>query len=185
MDNHEIKSLETPLSMVRKLRIRRGDTSVFVPLGLSGKMLKFSTWEFRVVRMLGEMKSVEDISKETGRPESQVRALMGSKRFREWYSDRLQTMAIGMGWTPDKVILELEKVWEGKSQKTKGQLEAMRMMKDIVTNRIKRDAKPEERAPVININLQAAKEALERQKVIEAELVDERRKRTDQGSVQE
>ncbi len=146
---------------------------IFVDLVTQKKCLELNAWEYRVMMGLSQMKTVGEIAEINKLTEDQVLKVMKSKSFNDWFYDKMQLAAMESGWTHSKIFKELTDIWEGKKVPEKIQLDALRMIKDLVVDRARKVEA--EKKPTININLNAAQAALDRQKVIEAKVLSEPR----------
>ena len=151
------------------------DKRIFIDLVTQRKTLEVNSMDYRVMLGLSQMKTVGEIAAINKVTEESVLRVMRSKDFNDWFYDKLQLAAMESGWTHGKILKKLEDIWEGKTVPQKIQLDALRMIKDLVVDRSRRIAEEKSKQPVININLNAAQAALDRQKVIEAKVLSEPR----------
>jgi hypothetical protein len=150
------------------------EKKIYIELVTTRKTMEIDSEDYRIMLGLSQMKTVGEISRENKIPEKRVYGVLRSKDFNDWFYDKIQLAAMESGWTHGKIIKEFTDIYEGAVVKDKTQIEALKSIKDLVVDRARKTAEKNS-TPVININFEAAKAALDRQKVIEAKVLNEPR----------
>lgn len=58
-----------------------------------------------------------------------------SKDYREFAAEAINDQAIQDGWTPRRLVVEIDRIYQGEKTISGDQMDALRMMKDIVVPR--------------------------------------------------
>lgn len=135
------------------------------------KIWEFRPWELRFLDALLRGLEPADAYKDLGLTAEQGARLLKGKKAKEYIADRTRERMIAEGWTQEKWISEITKVWNGQKEVTREQMEAIKELGARVC------PKPEKKTggselPQITINIGNAQSALRRQDAIDAEIVN-------------
>lgn len=141
-----------------------------VPLIFSdGKLLDLNAKELKFLESWMRLNDFSKACEEQGLAPDKAKRILSRPKNRVYIDDRMKEIAISKGLTADWFMTQLYAVWEGKKVVNREQMEAI---KEIGRRNApsKRDESSEK--VVININIDAVKEAVARQSLINQENVE-------------
>jgi hypothetical protein len=127
---------------------------VFVPAVYSdrGRPFQFTLRELRFLNALWKTNNqLLKACEEAGVTERFARKFLKSRDYREFAVDIVNDEATANGWTQRRVVLEIDRIYSGQMQPSEEQLEALKMMKDIIVP--KQRAGSGEGASGVTVNL--------------------------------
>lgn len=126
---------------------------VFVP-PVFGRSRPYQ-FQVRHLRFLYHLTQESDFGKACERtPISQTaaRKFLKSNEYKAFAREAMEDEAVHDGWTPRRVVVELDSIYRGTLMKRDDQMEALRMLKDIVLPK-KQDGTPS--GVTVNLNFPA------------------------------
>lgn len=108
---------------------------VFVPPIFSkrGRPFQFHVKQLRLLHFLGE--SNNNLSKAcelAGVSKNFATRFLKSNEYREFAVECIQDQAVQDGWTARRVVVEIDRIYQGEKKPSEEQMDALKMMKDIV-----------------------------------------------------
>jgi hypothetical protein len=172
--------MDTPLSKSATVRISNShQPDVFVPKSFPGKdetepMWRFKPYELRFLDALHRGDSIERACVAANVDGRRGERILKGKKAREYLSDLMRQKVAAEGWSQEKWLSEISKVWYGQKAVNREQMEAIKEIGARICPKPDRAGDGRDR-PVINIVLDMAEAAIRRQDVIEAKIVREPR----------
>ncbi len=136
------------------------------------QVFEFRPNELRFLREFGPDTSVEDAAKKANVPVELCHRMLKRKAVQEFLADKFQQVAIQQGWTVERWMTEGDAVWRGKKFVTREQLEIWKEFGARILPKTRTVVQSETEKPQITININAVDEAFQRQRAIDAEVLD-------------
>lgn len=132
LESHDSELVNRLNSAYRKVRVVGKD--IFVPPIFSHRTRPYQ-FNIRQIRFMHYLSETNDIDKacelaEVTKP--WATRFLKSSEYKDFANDAIQDEAIHDGWTPRRIILEIDSIYKGTRQVTDEQLDALKMMKDII-----------------------------------------------------
>lgn len=137
------------------------------------RLFTFKPNEMRFLKEYGPETSVEDAAKKAGIPATVAEKMLRRKAVREFLQDKFQQIAIQGGWTVERWFSEGDKVWRGQKAVTREQLDIWKEFGARILPKARTTESGAERPSLtINIGAGAVDEAYQRQRAINAQIVE-------------
>lgn len=104
----------------------------------NGKHYKFSYKQQRLMYYLGETGDFRRSCAMANIAEPEAAKFLSSKKFMDFFGERVDEAAVRKGWTPDRFIGELNRVWTGEKEVTREQMDAIKEIGARVAPKIER-----------------------------------------------
>jgi hypothetical protein len=126
---------------------------VFVPPIYSSRRApyQFHVKQLRLLHHLADGKSFDDACKEAEIGPAKARKFLRSDDYKEFAAEAIHDQAIQDGWTPRRVVVEIDHIYQGKKRVSEEQMDALKMMKDIIIPK-KHDMVGSAGGVVVNLN---------------------------------
>lgn len=132
LEGHDSELVSRLNTAYRKVLVVGKD--IFVPPIYShrDRPYQFNIRQVRFMHYLSESNSVDKACELAEVSKSWALRFMKSTDYREFANDAVQDEAIQDGWTPRRIVLEIDSIYKGQRRVTEEQMDALKMMKDIV-----------------------------------------------------
>lgn len=104
----------------------------------NGKHYRFSYKQQRLMYYLGETGDFRRSCVMANIAEPEAAKFLSSKKFMEFFAERVDEAAVRKGWTPDHFVNELNSVWTGQKEVTREQMDAIKEIGARVAPKIER-----------------------------------------------
>lgn len=160
-----------PLAQGRLIGVKRG--VVWMPsIKREGHLYPFKPKEIRFLHAYASGASIPEICAKLNLTEDQVKKLLKRKRSQDYLSELDEMDAEVLARTAkSRVAKEILDVWDGKTSKNKGQLEAAKELWSRVWPKPISNSQSNSDKLEVNINIGKLQEAVKRQETIEAQIV--------------
>lgn len=116
---------------------------VFVPPIYShrNRPYQFHIKELRFLYYLAQANNdIEKACAEAGVTVRFAKKFLKSKEYQSFALEAIEDQAVQDGWTPRRVILEIDRIYKGEKFPSEEQMDALKMMRDIVIPKQKAEA---------------------------------------------
>jgi hypothetical protein len=108
--------------------------SVFVPPIFSSRRAPF-VFHMKQLKLLHQLTQTPDLDEACKKAEVSrtfANKFLKSPEYKEFAADAVMDQAIQNGWTASRIVVELDAIYRGEKVKREEQLDALKMLKDIV-----------------------------------------------------
>ena len=115
---------------------------VFVPPIFSrrNRPYQFHIKELRFLYHLSQTNNdLEKACKEAGVTVRYAKKFLKTQEYRDFALEAIEDQAIQDGWTPRRVIIEIDRIYKGEKIPSDAQLDALKMIRDIVIPKARAD----------------------------------------------
>ncbi len=108
--------------------------NVYVPPVYSARRrpYQFHIRQLRFLHFLAQTNDLEKACLETPCSTSFARKFLKSKEYIEFAAEAINDQAIQDGWTARRVVVEVDRIFQGEKRISDMQMDALKMMKDLV-----------------------------------------------------
>lgn len=111
--------------------------TVFVPPIYSAhrRPFQFKVQELRLLKELTETNNLAEACKKAEIGPARAKRFLKSPDYLEFSTEAVMDQAIHDGWTSRRIVVELDKIYRGDAIKRDDQMDALKMLRDIVAPR--------------------------------------------------
>lgn len=131
---------------------------VFVPPIFSrrSRPYQFHIKELRFLYHLSQTNNdLEKACAESGVTVRYAKKFLKSQEYRDFALEAIEDQAIQDGWTPRRVIIEIDRIYKGEKIPSDAQLDALKMIRDIVIPKARGEAIAGPGGVTVNLNFPA------------------------------